>query len=58
MGGWSRSQTCRPKPIFDIETCPASGGAVRSIACIEDPDVVEKIMTHLDVSVAESRPRM
>jgi hypothetical protein len=24
--------------------------------CIEDPGVVEKILTHLAVSVAESRP--
>ncbi len=33
---------------IDIETCPACGGAVRIIACIEDPEVIEKILTHLD----------
>jgi hypothetical protein len=40
----------RLKRIFgiDIETCAACGGAVRIIACIEDPDVIEKILTHLD----------
>ncbi len=39
----------RLKRVFniDIETCPACGGAVRIIACIEDPEVIEKILTHL-----------
>jgi hypothetical protein len=39
----------RLKRVFniDIETCPACGGAVRIIACIEDPVVIEKILTHL-----------
>jgi hypothetical protein len=40
----------RLKRVFniDIETCPACGGAVRIIACIEDPLVIEKILSHLD----------
>jgi hypothetical protein len=40
----------RLKRIFgiDIETCPACGGAVRFIACIEDPAVIKKILAHLD----------
>ena len=40
----------RLKRVFNIAigTCPASGGAVRTIACIEDLDVIEKILTHLD----------
>ncbi len=33
---------------IDVETCPACGGAMRIIACIEDPEVIEKILTHLD----------
>ena len=35
----------RLKRVFgiDIETCPACGGALRIIACIEDPAVIEKI---------------
>jgi len=39
----------RLKRVFgiDIETCPACGGAVRVIACIEDPDVIKKILIHL-----------
>ena len=32
---------------IDIETCPACGGAVRVIACIEDSDVIGKILAHL-----------
>lgn len=43
------------KRVFgiDIETCSACGDAVRIIACIEDPDVIEKILTHLDVKGGE-----
>jgi len=45
----------RLKQVFgiDIETCPACGGTVRIIACIEDPDVIEKILAHLDAKAAE-----
>jgi hypothetical protein len=39
---------------IDIEICPACGGAVRIIACIEDPVVIEKILTHMDAKVADS----
>jgi hypothetical protein len=40
----------RLKRVFgiDIETCPACGGAVRIIACIEEPVVIKKILAHLD----------
>jgi len=40
----------RLKRVFniDIETCPKCGGAVKVIACIEDPVVIRKILTHLD----------
>ena len=46
----------RLKRVFgiDIETCPACGGAMRIIACIEDSDVIEKILTHLDAKGGES----
>ena len=39
----------RLKRVFniDIETCSACGGAVKVIACIEDPAVIQKILTHL-----------
>ncbi len=36
------------------ETCPACGGAVRIIACIEDAEVIEKILTCLDAKAAEA----
>jgi hypothetical protein len=36
---------------IDIETYPACGEAMR---IVEDPDVIEKILTHLDWKGAES----
>jgi hypothetical protein len=43
----------RLKRVFaiDIETCSECGGDVRIIACIEDPEVIRKILTHLDEKV-------
>ena len=41
---------------IDIETCPACGGAVRIVACIEDPDVIEKILNHLEEKSPGSVP--
>ena len=38
---------------IDIETCEACGGAVRIIACIEDPAVIEKILAHLNAKAGE-----
>ena len=32
---------------IDFETCQACGGAVRIVACIEDPEVIQKILDHL-----------
>ena len=42
----------RLKRVFniEIETCEHCGGSVRVISCIEDPDVIEKILTHLDLT--------
>ena len=39
----------RLKRVFniDIETCGDCGGAVKVIVCIEDPAVIQKILTHL-----------
>jgi hypothetical protein len=46
----------RLKRVFgiDVEVCPVCGGAMRIIACIEDPDVIEKILSHLDAKASES----
>ena len=43
----------RLKRVFGIETCAACGGSVRVIACIEDAEVIEKILTHLDKHAAD-----
>ena len=46
----------RLKRVFniDIETCSECGGAVKVIACIEDPEVIAKILTHLDEKTASA----
>jgi hypothetical protein len=43
------------KRVFgiDIETCSACGGLVRIVTCIVDPEVIEKILTHLDREALE-----
>ena len=33
---------------FDVETCEHCGGAVRIVASIETPAVIEKILAHID----------
>jgi len=39
----------RLKRVFniDVKTCRACGGAARVIACIEDPEIIKKILTCL-----------
>ena len=32
---------------FDVEHCPVCGGTLRVIACIEAPDLIERILAHL-----------
>ena len=41
----------RLKRVFniDVEKCRICSGAVKVIACIEDPAVIEKILTHLNL---------
>ena len=48
----------RLKRVFDIdiETCDKCGGDVRIIASIEDPIVIEKILTHLNDSMIACGP--
>jgi len=38
----------RLKRVFaiDIESCPDCGGKLRVIACIEDPQLITKILAH------------
>jgi len=51
---WSQ----RLKRVFriDIETCSHCGGVVMIIACIEDPVVIEMILTHLNEKAAGAEP--
>ena len=46
----SMTWASRLKRVFDIdvETCSECGGEVRIIACIEDPEVIQKILSHLN----------
>jgi len=46
------------KRVFDIdiEHCPQCGGSLKIIAAIEDPAVIAKILTHLDLP-ARAPPR-
>ena len=46
------------KPVFgiDIETRPACGGALRIIACIENPVMIKKILPHLDTKMLAHNP--
>jgi hypothetical protein len=39
----------RLKRVFniEIETCSRCGGAVRVVACIEDQDIIDRILAHL-----------
>ena len=49
----------RLKRVFriDIEVCEHCGGAVRIIASIEDPAVIEKILTHIERRDAAASPQ-
>jgi hypothetical protein len=49
----------RLKRVFgiDIETCPACGGAVKVIACIEGPVVIKQILDHLEQKAKTSESR-
>jgi len=49
----------RLKRVFsiDIEVCGRCGGFVRVIACIEDQDIIDKILTHLHQKEQEAPTR-
>ena len=46
---YSMTWAQRLKRVFniDIETCSGCGGAMKVIACIEDPIVIKQILDHL-----------
>ena len=43
----SRAQRLKRVFDIDIEICRVCGGSMKVIACIEDPLVIKKILTHL-----------
>jgi len=47
--GAGTTQAKKLRRVFNIgiETCSECGGTVKVIACIEDPLVIKKILTHL-----------
>lgn len=55
----SMSWAQRLKRVFniDIETCRECGGAVKVIACIEDPVVIKQILDHLKHKAKTSESR-
>ena len=48
----------RLKRVFniDIETCRECGGAMKVIACIEDPVVIKKILIYLVDKALSAKP--
>jgi hypothetical protein len=48
----SRAQRLKRVFNIDIETCQACGGALKAIACIEDPAVIEKLLAPLKEKAA------
>ena len=51
----------RLKRVFaiDIKTCPECGGKLRVVACIEDPPLITKILSHVRrrEALTDSTPR-
>ena len=62
--GWSRADIisednkCALSELFNIdnEICQASGGAMKVVACIEDPVVIRKILTYLEDKALSVKP--
>jgi hypothetical protein len=54
----SMSWAQRLKRVFniDVETCRECGGAMKIIACIEDPVVIKKILDHLKEKAETNEP--
>ncbi len=47
LGTWMSQNASRDQRLADIETCRECSGALKVIACIEDPVVIQKILDHL-----------
>ena len=55
---WGRLWAQRLKRVFkiEIETCAHCGGAVKVLASIEDPAVIQPILDHLDRRTEPATP--
>ena len=44
--------------VYDVDPliCPSCGGQMRIISYIEDPEVIDRIITHLKLSFQAERP--
>lgn len=51
--GWAR---CLAR-VFkcDVRTCPGCGGPIRLVACIEDPGVIRRVLSHVQSRGAQWR---
>jgi hypothetical protein len=54
--GYGQTWAQRLKRVFaiDIEQCEKCGGKMKVIACIEDPEVTDKILKHLGLDQSNS----
>ena len=43
--------------MLDIELCPHCGGRLKLLAAIEEPAVIERILTHLGLAAQPPPPR-
>jgi hypothetical protein len=64
------SWCCAPIHLVDVETCPKCGGAMKimpkalaalagqALACIDEEEVIEKILAHVDAKVLQPEAAM
>jgi hypothetical protein len=50
---WRWAELLRRVFAVDVLACPSCGGRMRVIATIDDPEVVQRILTHLDLAAGE-----
>ncbi len=51
-------QFVTPTFNIDIQTCPHCQGRLKIIACIDDPAVIQKILTHLSQKATAADPSL
>ena len=53
---WRARRSAALLRALDLEHCPNCGGELKIIAAIQEPPVIEKILTHLELQ-ARAPPR-